>query len=502
MEAGDGGESRGLEYTPTWIVAGVSFLIILISLCVQRALYRLGKILKHKKQDALYEALEKLKEELMLLGFISLLLTVFQGVISEICVPTHLVSSMLPCKAHQGTEASASAPEHQQPYHEDSIRRHLLSSGPNKDTCAPKGQVPLMSLEGLHHLHVFIFVLAVVHVIFCATTFLLGGLRIQQWKHWEKSIQRAGEKTPSMHKEETLQHEILFMRRAGVYWRKAAVVSWTIAFCKQFYDSVTKSDYIALRRGFIQKHCPLYPSFDFHKYMSRAVDADFKKIVGISAFLWMFTIVFLLLNVEGWHTYFWLSFLPLILLLLVGAKLEHIIIRLAQETRTDKTDRESAEVKPSDDHFWFGKPVIVLHLIHFILFQNSFEIAFFFWIWCTYGFHSCIMEKFGYIIPRLMIGALVQVLCSYSTLPLYALVAQMGSSFNKDGMFEDHMQAGFSNWVNVIRGRGGGDDDRPSRPEASTQPRDHKLVTELNEISQDSESCSVHLHSIRDSPVP
>ncbi|KAK4777604.1 hypothetical protein SAY87_017791 [Trapa incisa] len=452
MEAGDGGESRGLEYTPTWIVAGVSFLIILISLCVQRALYRLGKILKHKKQDALYKALEKLKEA---------------------CYPAKLIKAQRHLHLLQCTSSPIMkiAPEGifclqaqtRTPVHPKKNQSQSFSTLPEDAS---------------------------------------SEMQIQQWKHWEKSIQRAGEKTPSMHKEETLQHEILFMRRAGVYWRKAAVVSWTIAFCKQFYDSVTKSDYIALRRGFIQKHCPLYPSFDFHKYMSRAVDADFKKIVGISAFLWMFTIVFLLLNVEGWHTYFWLSFLPLILLLLVGAKLEHIIIRLAQETRTDKADRESAEVKPSDDHFWFGKPVIVLHLIHFILFQNSFEIAFFFWIWCTYGFHSCIMEKFGYIIPRLMIGALVQVLCSYSTLPLYALVAQMGSSFNKDGMFEDHMQASFSNWVNVIRGRGGGDDDRPSRSEASTQPRDHKLVTELNEISQDSESCSVHLHSIRDSPVP
>jgi mlo protein len=38
-------------------------------------------------------------------------------------------------------------------------------------------------------------------------------------------------------------------------------------------------------------------------------------------------------------------------------------------------------VQPSDEHFWFGRPYIVLFLIHFILFQNSFEIGFFFWIW-------------------------------------------------------------------------------------------------------------------------
>lgn len=43
-------------------------------------------------------------------------------------------------------------------------------------------------------------------------------------------------------------------------------------------------------------------------------------------------------------------------------------------------DDQAVRVKPSDDHFWFRTPGIVLYLIHFILFQNAFEIAFFFWI--------------------------------------------------------------------------------------------------------------------------
>lgn len=72
------------------------------------------------------------------------------------------------------------------------------------------------------------------------------------------------------------------------------------------------------------------------------------------------------------------------LLLLVGAKLENIITRLAQEAAETKTDdQEAPPVKPSDEFFWFGKPRLVIYLIHFILFQNSFEIAFFIWIWVS-----------------------------------------------------------------------------------------------------------------------
>ncbi|CAO2047686.1 unnamed protein product [Urochloa humidicola] len=77
MEGGGGeSESTALEYTPTWIVAAVCSLIVVVSLAAERCLHYLGKTFKGKNQKALFEALLKVKEELMLLGFISLLLTV------------------------------------------------------------------------------------------------------------------------------------------------------------------------------------------------------------------------------------------------------------------------------------------------------------------------------------------------------------------------------------------------------------------------------------------
>ncbi|XP_052876199.1 MLO-like protein 13 [Gossypium arboreum] len=458
-------ESNSLEFTPTWVVAAVCFIIVLISIIAERGLHRLGKYLKHKKQDALFEALQKLKEELMLLGFISLLLTVFQGLVSEICIPAYLATTLLPCERHSEEKT------HEE-YTSQAInnRRRLISTDNSSDHCSREGKVPLLSLEALHHLHIFIFVLAVVHVIFCVITMVLGGARIRQWKQWEESILKH-------RNEDTDHHHTFFARHAQGYWRRAAVVSWIVSlvviytilvnvnelnfavfkmsFFKQFYDSVTKSDYLALREGFIRgvtdylftPQTQGHRNFDFHGYMIRTLEVDFKKIVGISWYLWLFVVVFLLLNVEGWHTYFWLSFLPVILLLLVGTKLEHIITRLAQEVDVS----EATQVKPSDTHFWFEKPGIVLHLIHFILFQNAFELAFFFWILCTYGFHSCIMERMSYIIPRLIMGVMVQVLCSYSTLPLYALVTLMGSQL-KEGLFKEFVRSSLDKWFTDRKG--------------------------------------------------
>ncbi|XP_061354220.1 MLO-like protein 13 [Gastrolobium bilobum] len=394
--------NQSLEYTPTWIVAAVCSIIVFISLGVARALHRLGKYLKRKKQNALNEALQKLEEELMVLGFISLLLTVFQGLISHFCIQPKFATKMLPCKLPHG---SSEGSEHDQIYYDTIInRRRLFSTETGAGHCRQQGKVPLLSLESLHQLHIFIFVLAVVHALFCVTTMILGGARMRQWKSWEDGIKKS-RGFLAFFSDAGQSHHEFFKKHDKGYWRRTAVVGWLMSFFKQFYGSVTKSDYLALRHGFIKKHYPSEPDYDFHKYMTRTLEIDFRKVVGISWYLWLFVVLFLLLNLEGWHTYFWLAFLPLIILLLVGAKLEHIIARLAQESRENMEKGSSpTHVKPSNDYFWFGRPALVLDLLHFTLFQNSFEIAFFFWIFCTYGFDSCIMEKIAYIIPRLIMG--------------------------------------------------------------------------------------------------
>ncbi|KAF3593880.1 hypothetical protein DY000_02027233 [Brassica cretica] len=452
-------EERSLEYTPTWVVAFICFIIVLLSLLAERGLHHLGKCLKRRRQDALFEALQKLKEELMLLGFISLMLTVSQAAIRHICVPRALVSNMFPCKKplekHHAPESS----------HTLSISaRHLLSTGASPDHWA--GSVSICgSIASTPYLHLRASGFSR-HLLCLNHGSWRSQGNIQQWKHWEGRFKKhpsqkeaakrghaqAHPHAHALHELFNANHEF-FAMHAGGFWRRSVVISWLRSFFKQFYGSVTKSEYIALRQGFIMTHCPTNPSFNFHKYMLRTLEIDFKKVVSISWYLWLFVVVFLLLNVGGWNTYFWLSFLPLILLLMVGAKLENIISTLAVDVCEKRNRAEEAVIKPSDELFWFHKPEIVLQIIHFILFQNSFEIAFFFWILFTYGIRSCIMERLGFLIPRLVMGVLVQVLCSYSTLPLYALVTQMGSKFKK-GIFDDVVQSTLEVWLEDTRSRG------------------------------------------------
>uniref|UniRef100_A0A7N2MCS7 MLO-like protein n=1 Tax=Quercus lobata TaxID=97700 RepID=A0A7N2MCS7_QUELO len=280
-------EGVTLEYTPTWVVAGVCTVIVAISLAAERVLHYTGVTLKRKHQKPLFEALQKVKEELMLLGFISLLLTVFQNVINKICVPADVTRHMLPCKLEKGHKFEES------------------------NTCS-ENKVPLLSTEALHHLHIFIFVLAIVHVTFCVLTVVFGGLRIRQWKRWEDEIAKNNYDSRNVPKSKTVtdvhQHAFIKEHFQGL-GKNSVLLGWLYSFVKQFYGSVTKSDYTTLRLGFIMTHCRSNPKFNFHKYMIRALEDDFKKVVGIRQvtyentmcwYLWIFVVIFLLLNVNEW----------------------------------------------------------------------------------------------------------------------------------------------------------------------------------------------------------
>ncbi|KAK8921737.1 MLO-like protein 1 [Platanthera zijinensis] len=445
-----GGEAEDvtLESTPTWIVAVVCTIIIFISLLFERFLHRLGKIFVRKNQKPLFEALQKMKGELMVMGFISLLLVVSEGAIQKICIPASYNRHVRPCKGKDlpgGGVVGGDAAVH--------LRRRLLSAG-SSDHCSRQGKVPLLSIEAIHDLHIFIFALAITHVILSVKTIALAGAKVRKWKFWEDSIH-----------EETLEDggSSILPKSIRVYEIKSrrdyyhgfgkyyTVLTWMKAFYKQFFSSLTKSDYRTMRLGFIKTHFSGNHKFNFYSYMVQALEADYKKVVGLSWYLWMYVIIFLLIDIGGLHEYFWLSFVPLILILTIGTKLEHIIMEMVNEVAEKHSTIEGELViRPSDQYFWFHRPRILLFCIHLILFIVSFQFAYFFCILIAYGYHSCIMDKTEYVVPRLIISFGVRFFASYSTLPLYAVVTQMGSTF-KPVIFNEDIKEGLIYWAREAR---------------------------------------------------
>ncbi|XAR66515.1 hypothetical protein NMG60_11012784 [Bertholletia excelsa] len=403
------GEEWNLQVTPTWAVATVCFVLISISLLIEYGLHLLSKYFTKRRKKSLIQALDKFKSELLLLGFISLLLTVGEATIANICIPRSVGETFTPCKSFSTDKEEESK-------------------------CQEQGKLSLMSRAGVQELQLLIFVLAFFHVLSCFLTFSLGMAKMRRWEHWEAETRTLDYQFSNDPRRFQLIHQTSFGRRHLKFWSDHRYLRLLVSFFRQFYKSVSKTDYFTLRHGFIMAHFAGGSNFDFQKYLERALEKDFGVVVGISPWIWMFSVIFIFLNAYVFHNYFWLPFIPLVLLLIIGTNLQSIITRMCLDTHNKShVVRGTLLIRPSDHFFWFGKPEVLLHLMHFILFQFKF------------GLRTCFHRETEDIVIKLVMGLLVHILCGYVTLPLYALVTQMGTSMKKI-VFSEGVAEGLKRW--------------------------------------------------------
>ncbi|XVF45227.1 hypothetical protein PTKIN_Ptkin02bG0188300 [Pterospermum kingtungense] len=481
-------QGRSLAETPTYTVASVITVLVFVCLLVERSIYRFGKWLKKTRRKALFASLEKIKEELMLLGLISLLLAQWARGISEICVNSSLFTS----RFYTCSEIE----------YNKNVLFESTSSSPNETTIPPKGlntrslhqcgegREPFVSLEGLEQLHRFLFVLGITHVLYSCLAVGLAMSKIYSWRKWENQASFTADGSLQEKRNKVMRRQTTFVfHRTSHPWIRSRILIWMLCFLRQFRSSIRKSDYLALRLGFItvgiyiplityfahlagllsdgsfykfyvicifscsyslfQKHkLPL--SYNFHKYMVRSMEDEFHGVLGISWPLWAYAIACIFINIHGLNIYFWLSFIPAVLVMLVGTKLQHVVSSLALEIKEQTGPPTGAQVKPRDDLFWFGKPEILLRLLQFIIFQNAFEMATF--IWSLWGFkqRSCFMKNHLMIVFRLVSGILIQFWCSYSTVPLNVIVTQMGSRYKK-ALVAESVRESLHSWCKRVK---------------------------------------------------
>ncbi|XVE88118.1 hypothetical protein DITRI_Ditri19aG0042400 [Diplodiscus trichospermus] len=410
-----------VQTTPTWAVATVVFILILVSIFIEHLFHLLAKYFNKKRTKSLIQALDKIKSELMLLGFVSLLFSVTEKAIANICIPKSVGETFLPC----GDPSDNSEEEAK---------------------CVAQGKVSLLSTKGARELQYLMFVLAFFHFLTCVLTFGLGMAKMRRWESWQAETRTLEYQFSNDPRRFLLIHQTSFARRHLRFWSEHRFLRWPACFLRQFYASVSKVDYFTLRHGFITAHFAEGSNFDFQKYIKRALEKDFGVVVGISLWIWIFSMFFIFFNAQVFHNYLWLPFIPLVMLLLVGTQLQGIITRMCLDSH-DKSVvvRGTFLVRPSDHFFWFGRPELLLHLMHFILFQNSFQLAFFVWTWYKFGLRSCFHRQTEDIVTRVAMCVLVQILCGYVTLPLYALVTQMGTSMKK-AVFPESVVEGLNRW--------------------------------------------------------
>ncbi|XP_038876598.1 MLO-like protein 4 isoform X2 [Benincasa hispida] len=395
-----GEDGRSLAVTPTWAFATVVTLMVSLGFFFQGTLKRTKKWLDRTKRKSLLAALEKIKEELMLFGLLSLLMGHWIVFVARICVKSSVLSSRFyPCALEVDLKRVRHISIASENLNISVPREH---NNPGIREYCPEGRESFASYESLEQLHRLIFVLGVTHVSYSFIAIALAMIKIYGWRAWENeaktlATRNAQESAQASSTGPNIRRLSTFVfHHTSHPWSQHRVLVWLLCFSRQFWSSINRADYMALRLGFISTH-ELPISYDFHNYMLRSMDDEFRDMVGISVPLWIYAIACIFLNFHGSNIYFWLSFLPAI---------------------------------------------------------NAFEMATFIWSLWEIKEPSCFMDNETYVGIRLAFGVITQFWCSFITFPLYVIVTQMGSKVKKS-LVSENVRNSLHQWKRRVKARPG-----------------------------------------------
>ncbi|KAK7309366.1 hypothetical protein RJT34_06030 [Clitoria ternatea] len=451
----ENGEGRSLDETPTWAVATVITVLVSLSFLFQGTLNKLVKWLDKTKRKSLLSALDKIKEELMLFGLLSLLMGHWIVFVAKICIKSSILSSrFFPCSIEKNFGKAEHILRLSAEHSNKTVLKEKVKHGLHN--YCPRGHESLASYESLEQLHRFVFVLGVTHISYSFIAVTLSMIKIYSWRTWEneaktmaiQSLQDTSQSTPGIRLKRL---STFIFHQTSHPWSHHKILVWLLCFSRQFWSSIHRADYMALRLGFITNHeLPL--TYDFHNYMLRSMDDEFRDIVGVSVPLWIYAICCIFLNFHGSNFYFWLSFVPANLILIIGTKLHRVVVKLAVETRDRRPNVKRPQFNLRDELFWFGKPRFLLRLIQLISFLNAFEMATFLWSLWEIKDPSCFMNNRMFIVIRLSFGVISQIWCSFITFPLYIIITQMGSRFKKT-VIAENVRKSLSKWQRRVKAR-------------------------------------------------
>nr|POE44673.1 mlo-like protein 14 [Quercus suber] len=159
-------EGQSLAETPTWAVATVITVMVSFGFFFHGSLKWSGKWLAKTKSKPLLAALERIKEELMLFGLLSLLMGHWIAFVAKICVKSSsvLISQFYPCALEGDLQTIKhillSGSNHLNHF---IVREQVKAGGHNY---CPEGHESFASYESLEQLHRLVFVLGITHVIY------------------------------------------------------------------------------------------------------------------------------------------------------------------------------------------------------------------------------------------------------------------------------------------------------------------------------------------------
>lgn len=171
------GAGKGFDAADSWNVALLFLIYAVLSVGIEHGVHWIKTKVKGKK--TLMLVIHKAEEELFLLGTVSFLLLVFEeSIINNSCVDSSIFDGDNWALCHKakygyygsGTNSTGGS---------YSGRRRLHGAVGGGDGICPDGEEPFFSAALLHHVHIFIFLLAISHVLYTAATLTLARWRLK-----------------------------------------------------------------------------------------------------------------------------------------------------------------------------------------------------------------------------------------------------------------------------------------------------------------------------------
>ncbi|GAB4813555.1 hypothetical protein N2152v2_000601 [Parachlorella kessleri] len=275
---------------PGWRVGLLFLLFAAIAFLWHRGLQALDLYLKRKGKRGLRKVLRALKEEVLILGVISLVLIAFERYLLRICLPCSGDS------CYWQAEGSEAEPQ------EEAVV---------VETCGP-GSEPMWAPAAIIQAHALLFTIAAVHILYTTVVMLLCLWKMGRWRRFEEHS-KAKWLDP-------IKYSALPTPGGN------PMVHFLRCLVKMFTQSVDANAYHALRRLFVER-MDVDPGFDFLGFLVESMEEELASIISISFILWAVAIVWIMLPPESW-VMVWMGGLAAVALLVVGVKLESIICQL------------------------------------------------------------------------------------------------------------------------------------------------------------------------------
>lgn len=176
---GDGVSQLDYETTQPWRLALFFLGFALISIIAEKGFHWLLHHWQEQKKLGLVEMVNKFKEELMLLGFISLALVMCQDKLLGICVPEcgGLWGKCYPAdEGYNATEDGCGGGG-------AGASRRMLGAG--APVVCDDHYVPFITITALHQIHIFIFLLSVSLIVMGSAAMLICLAHLHTWAEWE-----------------------------------------------------------------------------------------------------------------------------------------------------------------------------------------------------------------------------------------------------------------------------------------------------------------------------